>query len=874
MHELRTKGTNVRTIAHPQAQSAMAAHRRILPLYIVIAFLGIAGPSNAQSASGVVRVSPAGGDVQNCGSAIAPCRTLQFAVDEFPLPGAGTILVAAGTYTSTDPTQVVRITLRRIRIEGGYSADFSSRDADAFPVLIDGENQRKGIVADCPMASVDPCHLTLVGVTLTRGNATVDLGTLNAFGGGLDAFETTVILSDVDVTNNRAQGLDSSAGLPGDGGGGGLSFRSSTAFLSRVTFAGNVAQGGAGSGIANRGGLGVGGGIFSIGSIVNMNNVSASGNMALGGDAPTAFGAEGPQRADGLGGFWALIDSSGAASDLIASNNRAEGGVGSLQGGLGLGGAIFIQIASRVTLHGIDLRNNAAIGAIGGTALGGGGGIFSEDALLEIDRGNIIGNLAQGGNAPGATGGTGGGGGVYVNSSLPQANVLNASNLIIASNDVVAGDGTTQGFAFGGGIFSQCPQGPPPSCKPMTASISMNLDHVTLADNSVSNATFNQGAALYVSSDVVVNSNFGIVTGHDTPMTVDDRGEAILTFGDTTLDTTLYQGNTRRVFAAPGGSFVDTNPLSGTPDYIDPLGMPADYHILGTSAAIGQATDSTRSRDVDNEVRPDPSSGTSDVGADEHYAIPTPANPTQGLFASVFDNGKLLHIDTTTGAGHMIGIGPVGLVGLAAQPGRLFGLGVPDQLIEFDPTDGSVLAITTPGIELGDEGAMTFDSSGTGFAVRGTSTPSELWSFDPSGGSPVQLNADLSDSFDGLAFNSNDDLFGLSQSLVLFDVDSGGGAPVSIGPTGLSGSGVAGLSFSDQGTLFGAIGNELYSIDTGNGSSTSIGTIEVDSFGASGISGLAYVPEPNPQLLSGAALVALLILAGLGKHQTARVDAR
>ncbi len=838
-----------------------------LTLLVPLTALWWPGPVHAQGATGVVRVAPSGTDQASCGSVATPCGSLQFAVDRFPLPGSGTVLVAAGTYTAPSGDQVLRVTRRQILIQGGFATDFGTSDPDANPVIIDGENARRGILADCTMGG-DVCHLALIGLTLRNGSAPVDPGTLNAFGGALDAFMTSVLLLDVEVTNNSARGLDSATGVPGDGAGGGLSFRQSEGFLSRVNFVGNLARGGDGGAQAFRGGLGVGGGVFAFESTVTMNHITATGNMAIAGDAPMSFGNSGGQRADGLGGFWALIEGSGAASQLTAVGNRAEGGAALNEGGLGLGGAIFLQEVPWSSLHWIDLRGNVALGD-GESSLGGGGGIFVEDGSLHIDGGTITENLAQGGDAT-TNGGTGGGGGIYMNSRLPADVELDATNLVVAKNRAVAGSGGANRFAFGGGLFFQCPLGPG-ICDPLTASNHATLSHVTIADNEVTNGDFNQGTAIYVSEEASVDVAYSIVSGHTTaPVPGFDRGEAVLTKGVINFTSTLWDDNTDTSAVGcgggsvscfevpPDGSFSSTGDRSGAPNYVAPTADPPDYHLMANSAAVDQGAGSPVARDFDQEARPFvPAMGMAipDLGADEQTPMINPVQPTEGLFATIDERGTLLHLDAATGAAHPVGSGPVGLVGLTARQGRLFGLWEADQWIEFDPATGVALSASRPGIGAGIEGAVAISPVGTGFAVRGD-PPVALWSFDPAGGDAVQLSADLLVGFDGLAFEGSGALFGLSQNLSLYDVGTSGTSLTFIGDTGLIGVGAAGLTFDDAGTLYAAVGDTLYTLNPATGASALVGATGQVPSGAA-ISGLAFVPEPGFRL-AGLAVVASL----------------
>ena len=609
---------------------------RVLVSCLFAAGLGTAVDAHAQAGTGTIRVATTGADVAGCGSIATPCASLQFAVDQFPLPGAGTILVAGGTYTSTDPNRIVRVTQRQITMQGGYAADFASSDPSAYPVTIDGGNARKGFLVDCPMSPAAPCVLTLSGVTITHCSAPPDTGLLDAYGGALDAYLATIALTDVNVVANKAQGLDSGTGLPGTGGGGGLSFRTSTATLTRVQLTGNVAQGGNGSGSALRGGLGTGGGVYSFTSTVSMSQVTGTGNRASAGAAPNGVGSDqSGQRADGLGGFWALIYGSATVDRLTAAQNRAEGGIGSAQGGLALGGAIFLQLVTNASITSASLHDNVALGGSGGANLGAGGAIFAEDTDLQIQQAALVANLAQGGDATGVAGGTACGGGIYMNSVQPQATSLQATNVVIGRNTVTAGMGSPAGYAFGGGIFLQCP-GNSCSSRAPSASNALVLQQATVADNVVAGGDYNQGAALYVNYFTTADSSFGIVSGHATPPRPGYYlGEAILSLGATAFHHTLWNGNPVQSTTANGGTFTDDDPHGGSPDYVAPLASPPDYHILATSAARDQAAGSTTPVDIDGQTRPNPDTGIPDLGGDEFY-VPEPGTELMGATALAF----------------------------------------------------------------------------------------------------------------------------------------------------------------------------------------------------------------------------------------------
>ena len=624
--------------------SDASTHPRFIPatgIAVIAIAIGTPGTATAQSGTGVVRVALAGTDTPGCGAAGSPCQTLQFAVDEFPTGAVGTVLVSAGTYVAALPMarEVVRVTQRTITIQGGWNASFTTQDSMAHPVVVDGEDARKAFLVDCPVNPSAPCQLSLVDLTISNGSAPPDLGTRNAFGGAIDAFLANLALTRVDLVGNRARGLDASSGLPGDGGGGAISLRQASATLTDVQFIDNSARGGDGSGSAPRGGLGVGGALFVLNGTLALTRVSATGNLAAGGDAPTALGIDegGVQRADGLGGFFAFIDGlvGPEIADLTASLNLARGGSAATHGGLGLGGALFFQIGSDATLERVHLRSNAALGgpaADGG--LGGGGGIFSEDmALVELTNSEFLENRAEGGLGS-SLGGTGAGGALYLNSVLSGDSSFAATNVILGRNEARAGNGSgareQQGFAFGGGLFMQCPQA---QCQIASGGRNeASFVHVTLADGSVVNGSFNQGSAVYVNTFADFTSQFGIVTGHNTPPFPNfDRGEALLVRGTADFADTLWHDNTSPIeFVVPGGSFSDVGAKSGSPEFVDPQADPPNYRIEASSAARDEAVGSTTPSDLDGDERP--FGAAADLGADE-FSVPEPTGRFGGVAA-------------------------------------------------------------------------------------------------------------------------------------------------------------------------------------------------------------------------------------------------
>ncbi len=165
-------------------------------------------PPGARADPGVLYVAPG----SNCGGA-APCfGDLQAAVDA-AAPN-DEIRVATGLYTQTTTrprhdatsaglvTQTVYIS-KTVVIRGGYSADFSTRDTEAYPTTLDAEGRGRGVYI---VGDIQP---TLDGLRITNGDATglggyEYSGTSDA-GGGIYVMTATATLIDVRVYSNTAR---------------------------------------------------------------------------------------------------------------------------------------------------------------------------------------------------------------------------------------------------------------------------------------------------------------------------------------------------------------------------------------------------------------------------------------------------------------------------------------------------------------------------------------------------------------------------------------------------------------------------------------------------------------------------------------------
>ncbi|MBC8078151.1 MAG: fibronectin type III domain-containing protein, partial [Chloroflexales bacterium] len=374
----------------------------------------------------------------------------------------------------------------------------------------------------------------------------------------------------------------------------------------------NVARGGPGVASSPRGGLGAGGGLYAIQSVVRGTNIISSNNIAQGGDAPGAPGISNDgQLADGLGGGVSIIFGSFSLTNLQITGNTAQGANAGGKAGLGLGGAMFIEQSSGTITNG-SMSNNTARGGTSSSANGSGGsglggGIFATDDDLTVEgvtfsQNAAFGNAATGG---GATSGDGGGGALYVTRAQKDArSVFRGSNIIIAGNSATTGPGAVPA-GFGGGIFCN--------------SSELALDHTTLAANTIAGPGIRRGPAIAL---IGVEPTTGCAANVRNSIVADHGQEysavyANIYAGASTFNNNLWSGNKapnlENEYNQP---ITDQNVLGGSPAFASPGAPSFDYHLTPASAAINKAQGSTLAADFDGQRRPFGASA--DVGADEY----------------------------------------------------------------------------------------------------------------------------------------------------------------------------------------------------------------------------------------------------------------
>jgi hypothetical protein len=610
---------------------------------LTISFFGVTNSASARAVfqAGTTRyVASTGTDSGTCTSAAAPCRTIQYAVNQSG--SGGRILVAQGTYTynaTTDPCPfiqtraVVCFVDKSLSILGGYStSNWSTANPAGNPTIISGQSSRRGVAILGLSTTIT--NLDMEGFTIQNGLAqgptyVNPIYEPSGIGGGMWVFKAAVTLRDMVFKNNQAVGANTASGAGGGADGGALRIESSpvgtSSLLQRVTFDGNQSLGGVGP---IRGGVAFGA-VYVFGSIVTVEDSTFTNNLAQGGNS-TGNGT----TADGLaahahGGGFALGNGTAVLNRIVATNNQVIGGNAATNAGGGFGGAIYSENASAIVINDSFISGNtvqAGNAATGG--FGAGGGILVLNSPATVERVKLISNSAIGGNTTGGgNAGPAGGGGLYLWNS-PPASVKNA---IIADN--YAAQGSVGGAGLGGGGGGIQVQG-------MTATIT----HTTIAQNRLG-PTLISGQGLLAlhapgESAATVNINNSIVANH----TQGGSGAfAVLAQAGNSINFSrgLFAGNTTNtsgpvnglgnVISASSAGFIS----QGSPNY--------NYHLRLDSAAKDQATNGLASEDIDLQSRP--FNSISDLGADEYWPFPLSAFPADST----------LHLNWSAGVGVLTG---------------------------------------------------------------------------------------------------------------------------------------------------------------------------------------------------------------------------
>lgn len=187
--------------------------------------------------------------------------------------------------------------------------------------------------------------------------------------------------------------------LPSDGNGGALFVYQGSVGLEQSLFTHNLAQGGAGA-AGQKGGDALGGGILLLNFIggvqANIDQTVIDHNDALGG--PGSGGGSGGNAYGGgiaSGNFGGTFAAPGmvAVSQTLIAHNLAQGGTGT-DGGNGLGGGLFNDLGSIMTLDESAVLQNRAQGGKGAPSgndgQGVGGGIYDRSGTLVVSSTTVV----------------------------------------------------------------------------------------------------------------------------------------------------------------------------------------------------------------------------------------------------------------------------------------------------------------------------------------------------------------------------------------------------------------------------------------------------------------------------------------------------
>jgi len=620
--------------------------KRILVGFICTATLAFFffGATNHASAAATTRyVATSGTDAGNCSSAGAPCRTIQYAVNQSV--SGDRILVANGAYTynaGVDPCSflltraVVCVLDKNLTILGGYSTgNWSTADPAGNLTAIDGQSARRGVTV--VGFNTTTTALDMEGFTIQNGRAFGPLynGVPGGRGGGMWTVKAAITLRDMIFKNNQAIGDNTASGAGGSADGGGLTIESAPAgLLQRVTFDGNQSHGGVGP---QRGGVAFGA-LFVFASTVTVEDSTFVNNLAQAGNS-TGAGISGGLNADALGGAIGLGQSSALLSRIVASNNQAIAGNAATNGGNAFGGGVYSEFSPSLVINDSTISGNTAQAgnaSLGGSA--GGGGLLTFNTPATIDRVQSIANTTTSGNTTGGgSTGSSAGGGLYLWRDNPAVNGNSSvTNTIVADNFVTLGSGTVLGGG-GGGITVQG----------LTATIS----HTTIARNRLGPSLVSGQGLLVLaapggSPNATANLNYSIVANHTVGGA---NAAAILVQSGNTINFNrgLFSGNTidKSILGSQSGQASMLSAASA--GFVSPGSPDFNYHLQSNSAAKDQATGSTTNIDIDSQARPN--NGVSDLGADEYWpTVQVLDSETTGVFRP--SNGLLyLKNSNTTG---------------------------------------------------------------------------------------------------------------------------------------------------------------------------------------------------------------------------------
>ena len=573
-------------------------------------------------------VAPNGNDNGTCTSSSSPCQTIQYAVNQSN--SGDTILVAAGTYSYEQRTDTCQFLLTRavvcfvdkgLTIKGGYSkGNWSISDPVNNLTTIEGQGMYRGIAV---IAYNSTASLAMEGFTIQNGKAqgvtSSDGWAASGRGGGIWSQGGRITLSQMVFKNNYTIGANSN-GIGGDASGGAIMIESvrdyALSIINDTIFQSNQAQAGYGS---PRGGVALGGALFVYQSPIYGENLLFQSNFVKAGDS-SGYGEANQLRSDALGGAISLqSNSEGTFFNIQAFENKAIGGNAIGVGGGAFGGAIHVEDSS-LSVTDIYLQKNIVQGGkgqIGGFAMGG--GLMTDDSELNLDRSKIVGNQAVSGETLGNSTPTGGGGGgLYLTAfTQPDSFTLNLSNLIVADNIIDIDSPEIEVGGSGAGLVVQ--------------GLTANIYHATISNNQVNDeARFGQAIMITGLGNgdgtfAIVNLNNSIVSDHINPFTTCTSAITVVPNSTLNINGVLFANNTNDINdnskPVPPGTIngISTVVKAETVGFVSPGNPNYDYHLLPSSPAIDKVEKNYVRWDYEGEDRP--FMNLADLGADEYTPL-------------------------------------------------------------------------------------------------------------------------------------------------------------------------------------------------------------------------------------------------------------
>ena len=319
-----------------------------------------------------------------------------------------------------------------------------------------------------------------------------------------------------------------------------------------------------------------GGGIYNKGTLTVYNCAISGNRTGRGGDgAYWNYGNGGDGGDGGQGGGIYNFGNATFNHCTIRGNQTGYGGQGGSggsgygfgqDGDGGSGGGVYNQ--GTMTINLTTIRDNTTGAGVQG---GSGGGIFNSGSLTFTNS-----YLQKNETSPGGSGG----------GLCNLGAIAIFDNCIVSDNFVGAG-------SFGSGLY--------------LAGFPSHLIHTTIVNN-----TGGDGSGIHVISTTLSMKNT-ILVGQTV-------GISLTAGTNRYLESTLWGSGVWANLQDWGGSgtiITGTHNYWDDPAFVNPsLG---DYHLLSSSPAIDKGVNDFVNSDVDNQPRPNPSTGIPDLGADEYW---------------------------------------------------------------------------------------------------------------------------------------------------------------------------------------------------------------------------------------------------------------